>query len=1365
MTMDARLRAYLPNGASQGLLPAPGDWDLSAPLNDVSALKLDYAVGAPRSELLGQPLEVALEVSGDGGASWVEPRGCRFLYLTDGRDPLKVGDSWQADLKGYLWLLKKARIASNPTDPVQGKRTWQDPVTPGRILGLFVNEAKARGALAGMTRTWTDTHDTAGQPWPETLLRQYDAGADLLTVAMDLADAGYVDVQTTGRDLQLYVPELGQDRTTGANQVTLTATSSPSAPFRRTWEGVAGVIMGLGDADLALEYVNPGAVQPWGRWEEYVTHSGVSDPGTLTTLMEHQGELSEGPRLEFTQDIEPSAGPRPFVDFQVGDYVWSRDLAGSRERYRVRQITLRGKGGALTANVVLNDRFLESDIRTQRRLQAISGGASTSGSTGTPPGADILPPMAPTQPVLSSAFYMDGGGSPHAQVTVDWADVTTNMDGSGITDLASYQVWDKPTGSSAWRQVGETQAGTSVAFLSPYPAGTEWDFRVRAVDTAGNLSAFSPTASILTAMDAEAPEVPSAPVATSQNGLIEVAWDGLNSAGNPQDEPDLFRVEVHVVASAATVPTPGSSATMKASFTGPGTVVIPGYAVGQTYYVRLVAVDASLNASGPSVADAVTVVATATDGSPPDSTGWTVELEPLGLMALNVTWVALPNPDALLYRVYAAPETPVPLNASTLVGETGGTGLSFGAIDGEPLVAGADYYVAVVAYDDDGDAAAVTAGPQRVQQAGDGSVAQDWTYMGPVSATQLQTGNLTATLAIIGELATAGSGRRVSFSSADGITAVDPNGDLVAQIPTDLTRDISLQADVVAKSVTALGSVAMRATDNELAQAAALLLRSATAAPVSPPSAVIEWEAIARSDANPSIYHGGNYYASRYYQAYGAWGVGGVRELNQSGAATGNLPISGGNVWGAYRNGDHVYALVQTPGNIATNAGGQWQVRKYHWANQTLVSQWVLANDPDAYTSAFPEGTPTICRGAIPDGCLVLVLPTGGVLRRFSYNADTGAVLNQDASVAYSGRVTWAYEGLADTGVTRLWWGGPNAGARAVCHVVNPAGSSFARDSSRDVPLASDGLAAMFTWDAGLGRFISLNQADGTLHRYDGGAHAWVGTETQNWYVTNTWRDNDSGGTGLHETVQGPATVVAMKRRARLRVTTPPIPTDANNANLDDPNAVSIYVGNVDGTRATQFRQAAPATGVRSALLSAAVFSNADTLHPNPPSVGNFPNLTPASIRSDAADGNGAMAKVDGDGSVRFGDLTVSTTGQVKVGTRILAAGVTWTTPSLQASWVNAGSPWPNAGYALIDGVVWLRGAIVNGQAGFAPFFLPVGLRPGFQRQFMCRSSHASGFSNVLVRATDGAVYMDSNLTGGAGAAWFLDSIHFPAGG
>jgi hypothetical protein len=94
-------------------------------------------------------------------------------------------------------------------------------------------------------------------------------------------------------------------------------------------------------------------------------------------------------------------------------------------------------------------------------------------------------------------------------ITLDWDAVTTNADGSPITDLAGYTVFQSTTDfmrggvfisttqamADASIQKITTSASITTYTTTPLNAGTTYFFRLTAYDTSGNPSAFNVDAS------------------------------------------------------------------------------------------------------------------------------------------------------------------------------------------------------------------------------------------------------------------------------------------------------------------------------------------------------------------------------------------------------------------------------------------------------------------------------------------------------------------------------------------------------------------------------------------------------------------------------------------------------------------------------------------------------------------------------------------------------------------------------------------------------------------------------------------------------------------------------------------------------
>jgi hypothetical protein len=610
-----RLKAYAPNGAALGPLPTPLGIETSWVLSDLSALTLSYPAHGPRSDLLGQPLEVAAEVSADRGATWAEPQGARFMLLRDDRDPVQ-DSAWSATGLAYVTRLKKAVVGFTGLDD-EGRRTFTAK-TVGFILQTLMTEAQARGALVGFAWDFGNTTDSLGSAWAgpaASVTMSYDTGRDLLSILQEFATLGWVDFTTQGRTLKMFNPGNGNvDRTTVAPLVTLRRGQDlTEGPTRRTWENLADRALVRGDSGKTTTRTAVGATAPWGPQETYVAAGGVEDAGTLAAIGDAALALTKEVRAEYTLGLDfgdPDSPYRPFRHYFLGDWVGVVVTPGTAPaKRRVRQITLtRGARGEAGGNVVLNDRFTEADVANQRRLDALTNGAGLAGTGGNPTGVgpDILAPAQVVGAVATSIAYTSAAGLSQAQITVDWSDVTTNADGTAITDLKGYQVRRRKTGE-AWATVAGDVAA-SVWSSSPYEPGSMWEFAARAVDTAGNEGAWSATASVTATYDTTGPIAPKAPSLVSRLGGIQVLWDGVNGVNGGAMDPDMWLTQVHVSTVSGFAPVKNDPATYRGTIeAGGGGLYVGNLTYDTTQYVRLLPIDTTGNAGTPSAQTSVVV--------------------------------------------------------------------------------------------------------------------------------------------------------------------------------------------------------------------------------------------------------------------------------------------------------------------------------------------------------------------------------------------------------------------------------------------------------------------------------------------------------------------------------------------------------------------------------------------------------------------------------------------------------------------------------------------------------------------------------------------------------------------------------------
>jgi chitodextrinase len=152
-------------------------------------------------------------------------------------------------------------------------------------------------------------------------------------------------------------------------------------------------------------------------------------------------------------------------------------------------------------------------VRAADAANNLSGYSATASATTTAP--DTTPPTAPSNLVATAA-----SGS---QINLGWTAATDNV---GVT---GYLV-ERCAGASctSFAQVGATAATVTTYNDTGLAAGTSYSYRVRATDAAGNLGAYSATASATTtAPDTTPPTAPSNLTANSgSNTQVNVTWTG-----------------------------------------------------------------------------------------------------------------------------------------------------------------------------------------------------------------------------------------------------------------------------------------------------------------------------------------------------------------------------------------------------------------------------------------------------------------------------------------------------------------------------------------------------------------------------------------------------------------------------------------------------------------------------------------------------------------------------------------------------------------------------------------------------------------------------------------------------------------------
>lgn len=694
----------LPATGSPVCLTDLQDFELSRVDGEVGSISLDYPAGGEGWDLLHQlrlPYRrLRVEIRTDGTSATA-----RHALLTDAKgDATKPGSTWT--LTGlYLGLRMSHARCPYADDGPNGDTVISG--TPGVIVRTLMVRAQARGALVDVDfSSFSNTVDSNGQPWALEATLTFSPGRDYGSILQEMqTKLGMHQWEMRsgpeGDELRLYNPDTrGVDRSLPGQQVTLEyGRDFTDGPVTSSNRDVGTDVLGVGVNGMYQQIQNSAALALLGeRIEVYADFGSVYDEGTLTELTTAAAEQAGVGARSFSHELVLGEdSPIPGVDYDLGDYIL-RAINGVAERVKVSQIVLRRQSGDLRCSVTLGDLLAEQEVKTRRLVENLANGSAIVGTSTLDPAIDDgKAPAAPTSVTVNSAAYYDGG-TPLAKLSASWPGVTTNTDATALDDLSGYQVEFKYEAGqdlpSDWQVAGIT-AGTSLTW-SPVVQAKIVKVRVLAYDKFNHNGPYSPEQTYTTAQDADAPPTPSTPQAASYLGILTAFSDGLGSSGQPQ--PDDFReFEIHISTTGPLFAPdrPGGglalSTTYVGSLAGSGTFPIAVGDYGVTYYVKLVAVDKTGNASAASSAGSAVLVQAA-DG---DVAGLSIGKLTAGIMSALMTISGIIQTaasgarvviDSTGIRCYAADGTTllfqysIPSSLLTMVGKlTSGLGVGAGA--------------------------------------------------------------------------------------------------------------------------------------------------------------------------------------------------------------------------------------------------------------------------------------------------------------------------------------------------------------------------------------------------------------------------------------------------------------------------------------------------------------------------------------------------------------------------------------------------------------------------------------------------------------------------------------------------------------
>lgn len=246
-------------------------------------------------------------------------------------------------------------------------------MTPTEVLRHVVEEAQARGELAGITLNFSDGHDSDGVPVPATADIATKTGTDVLTLVRELTGGPYLDVWMAPGGLELWAwvkggrgQLTGVDFTPGVNlahlehQRVASLTNALLVRWHSGWH----------------EVTDPVSIAAHGR------HGGLLGLGSAQSIAEVERIATEqlgiyaNPRTAILCELEPvDETDRPYPGFLVGDTVTVPDEAGEPTLERVLALTVaQDDDGQLSYAPELKDLLLEEQERHEQALKKMSEG-------------------------------------------------------------------------------------------------------------------------------------------------------------------------------------------------------------------------------------------------------------------------------------------------------------------------------------------------------------------------------------------------------------------------------------------------------------------------------------------------------------------------------------------------------------------------------------------------------------------------------------------------------------------------------------------------------------------------------------------------------------------------------------------------------------------------------------------------------------------------------------------------------------------------------------------------------------------------------------------------------------------------------
>ena len=456
--MMLRAVAYGAYGGERiGVLHKATKITLTTSVSGVPTLKLTHAEIPTRA--LEEENEVAVEVSHDGGRTWTEPPGGRFLIrkttwnlLSDGTKARTVDCVHiSARLKQALVWEENFRLRKDPNKPAQGSSTTDVPAD------LFIQtwiKAKTRGWGSGLSYRGgpaTDANGAAWQKFPSAMGMEVKWTATLWSMLEGFQKIGAILPRWEGRELVLAPPP--KQPFESLNPKRWPAGRSSGGTNSLSWADIATAVHVLGKdgARFKVKVPTDPNFDPREGREISLEANWVDSQGTAELAAQEALLERSKPKEEIVRDWEASqpGALLPWLDYNVGDWFWVEHAAGRDQWLRAVQVQVDYSDGVCSGSTIFGTRIADAQTRLAQSVAATKQSTGTAAtSTAEPVRSRSTQDKVPQKPATIKASTLevkgtvtDTGSSLTTLVELNWPAPKLDASGAELKDkIVEYTV-------------------------------------------------------------------------------------------------------------------------------------------------------------------------------------------------------------------------------------------------------------------------------------------------------------------------------------------------------------------------------------------------------------------------------------------------------------------------------------------------------------------------------------------------------------------------------------------------------------------------------------------------------------------------------------------------------------------------------------------------------------------------------------------------------------------------------------------------------------------------------------------------------------------------------------------------------------